>query len=650
MLKFQQQLRQVVADITAQLECEEEIAIELEHPANPEFGDFACNAALQMFGRLKAEQKQALQLTSPHDLAEYLAAQIKKHIADQNALKNKLAGISVDGPGFINFTLSDTYLKTLPSKILSQPNFGESEWGTNKVWEIEHTSPNPNKAMHLGHLRNNVTGMAVANLWEAIGVEVIRDAVNNNRGIAIAKLMWGYLKYAHQEQKKVTDLDYWFEHQDEWLTPSEKEQRPDRFVDELYTKAAQDFKNNKGVQQQVKQFVLDWEAGLKKVRALWAKVLSYSYEGQHMTLRRLGNQWDIIWHEHEHYQQGKQLVTKGLQQGVFEELPDGAVLSDLEAYDLPNTIVQKADGTSLYITQDLALTKIKKEQLDADKLHWVVGSEQSLALKQMFAICEQLGISQRENLTHISYGYMSIKGEGKMSSRAGNVIYIDDLIDTVQQEVKEIMTAAAAKKEQAAADQEKATQGEITQEESAQKKKTAVKAVKEKIKQMSAQEKNETAEQIALGAIKYSILKVNRMKNTAFDFETALQLNGDSGPYVQYTHTRARSVLSKTEVKPQIKDPQQFSNYKLTAEEKDILRLIYRYPTVVKESALSYEPSLTANFLYQLAQKFNSFYNKNQILVDDQNTAVFRLSLTACSAQVLKHGLELLGIKTPKKM
>lgn len=620
----------------SQLDLSGGITPTLDFPADPNFGDFASNIALQGFAQLSAEQRQDLKVNSPRDLAQQLVAQLQEKIKQQPQLAQHIAQISVDGPGFINFTLSDEYLKSLIAQVLSQPDYGAGAQQLETRWEIEHTSPNPNKAMHLGHLRNNVTAMAIANLWQTQGIKVIRDAVDNNRGIAIARLMWGYLKFAHREDesvdkrednsadkredesadikedKRTTDLNYWFEHQDEWLTPKDKNQRPDKFVDELYLKASEDFKNNSDTEQKVRQMVVDWELGDKATWALWTKVLSYSYQGQEMTLQRLGNVWDKVWHEHEHYQQGKELVALGLKKGIFKKLADGAVLTNLEKYNLPDTIVQKADGTSLYITQDIALTKLKKDTLSAQKLHWMVGPEQSLALKQLFAVCDQFGIARLQDLTHLSYGYMSIKGAGKMSSRLGNVVYIDDLVDAVKNEVKTTMA----------------------------KNRT----------DFSAEMLEKISETVALGAIKYSILKVGRMSPTAFDLDSALRLDGNSGPYLQYTYVRANSVLEKAEYQVGTNSSQELTQYRLNPEEKAILRHISRYPTLVQLASEACEPSKMANFQYELSQKFNSFYNKHQILTEDLTTSTFRLNLTQSMMQLLKHGLEILGIEIPDKM
>ena len=246
--------------------------------------------------------------------------------------------------------------------------YGKGGWGKGKIYEVEHTSPNPNKAMHIGHLRNNVTGMALANIFEAGGIKVIRDEIDNNRGIAIAKLMWGYLKFAKKDKKEITDMKYWNDHQDEWETPEDKGLRPDLFVDELYVKGSEDYKVSEEIENLIKKLVVDWENEDKSTWSLWKKVLDYSYQGQNLTLERLGNKWDKIWREHEHYKAGKEMVTSGLKKGVFKKLPDGAIITQLEKYGIPDTVVVKKDGTSLYITQDLALTKLKKEAFHANRI------------------------------------------------------------------------------------------------------------------------------------------------------------------------------------------------------------------------------------------------------------------------------------------
>jgi len=450
--------------------------------------------------------------------------------------------------------------------------------------------------------------MAIANLAEATGIKVIRDCIDNDRGIAIAKLMWGYLKFGKKDKKETEDIGYWFDYQDQWQTPEDLKLRPDRFVDQLYVKGAADFEKSKEIEEKVRKLVVDWETEDKITWALWKKVLDYSYEGQKMTLGRLGNKWDKVWHEHEHYKAGKKLVEEGLKKGIFKKLDDGAIVTDLAKYKLPDTIVMKSDGTALYITQDLALTKLKKETFKADKLFWVIGPEQSLAMQQMFAVCEQLGIGKKDDFVHLAYGYMSIKGQGKMSSRLGNVVYIDELLDLAKAKVKKIMDGA----------------------------------------DFSGKAIDKVSEEVGVGAVKYSILKVGRLQDMAFDINESVSVEGNSGPYLQYTVARTNSVLAKMPNKQISESANKWQMKKLNNEEMTILRSLARFSEVIETAAKSYSPNLLCNYLYDLAQKYNNFYNKDRIIASDNED--FRLALTFGVGQVLKNGLKLLGIQTPERM
>ncbi|KKP39852.1 MAG: arginyl-tRNA synthetase [Candidatus Woesebacteria bacterium GW2011_GWC2_33_12] len=515
---------------------------------------------------------------------------------------------------FINFWLKKNILVDNLIQIEEKKgDYGKSEILTGQKYLIEHTSPNPNKALHLGHLRNNVTGMAIANMWEFLGCNVTRDCIDNNRGIAIAKLMWGYLKYANKDGKQDLDINYWFNHQNEWQTSEELGVRPDKFVDDLYVKGSEDFKNSE-IEAKVRQLVVDWEAEDKAVWALWEKVLEYSYEGQNLTLKRLGNKWDKVWHEHEHYKKGKEFVQKGLKKGIFKVGEKGAIVTDLSKYNLPDTVVIKSDGTALYITQDLSLTELKKKTFNPDKIFWVIGPEQSLALKQMFAVCEQLGIIKYEDCIHLAYGYMSLKGKVKMSSREGTVIYIDDLLDEAKRKVNNILQSS----------------------------------------DFNDQEKEIISEKVGIGAVKYSILKVSRLQDVSFDLKESISLEGNSGPYIQYTVARCNSVVSKGRtLKPEykVRNPKDLrvpNLEELQEEELAILRKLSQFTEIISIAAKSYSPNILCEYLYSLASKYNTFYNKHKIIKSENET--FRILLTKGTGQVLKNGLNLLGISVPEKM
>lgn len=616
MIEIEKQLTQLISSLPKISKAD----VVLEHPSNPDYGDYSSNVAMRIFSALSDDQRIQLQVDSPRELAFSLVTKLDEKLESFKDLQNFVLKIEVAGPGFINFYLSPFFFISSLFESIKGENYGKSTLGKNVCWEIEHTSPNPNKAMHLGHLRNNLIGMTLYRLWQAVGIKVISEEVDNNRGIAIAKLMWGYLKFARKNQEAPVTPEYWIENQDQWLSPEEMNLRPDLFVDQLYVKASEDFENNSEVEKVIRNLVVEWENKNITIWALWQKVLNYSYQGQLLTLNRLENHWDHIWHEHEHYQLGKDLVDEGLEKGIFVKLDDGAIISNLESYGLTDTVIKKSDDTSLYITQDLALTKLKIQKHGADKYHWVVGPEQKLALSQMFAVCEQLGIAKLSQLEHISYGYMSIKGQGKMSSRTGNVLYIDQLLDLAKERAKDLIKSDL----------------------------------------YSSSQVEKMSEAIGVGAVKYAILKVGRASDMAFDLESALSLEGNSGPYLQYTHARASSILRKSSYSAQSlqelldQEGSEVSEKLLEAynntDSRGVLQSIYQFPSIIISCANNNEPSTLATFLYQLAQSFNSFYNHQQVLVDDENDRLLRLLITASTSKVLKTGLELLGIEALEEM
>lgn len=583
-------IKEIIREAVAEFALGKEFTV--EHPADEKMGDYSTNIAMVLAKELQR---------NPRELAVDLVGKL-----EENADLKKLVGkFDVAGPGFINFWIKKEVLVVeCNTVVLEKETYGKNDDLKGKLYEVEHTSPNPNKAMHIGHLRNNVTGMAIANLFEVSGAKVIRDAVDNNRGIAIAKLMWGYLKFAKKDGNEIDDINYWFEHQNEWQTPEDLKIRPDLFVDSLYVKGAEDFKNDVEVETKVRKMVVDWEANDKITWELWKIVLDYSYEGQKMTLDRLGSEWDKVWHESDHYAVGKEYVARGLKEGVFQKLDDGAILTNLADFGLTDTILQKSDGTSLYMTQDLALTDLKKKTYKADKMYWVIGPEQTLNMKQMFAVCQQLGIGKIEDFVHVPYGYMSMKGSGKISSRTGQVVYIDQLFDLVKESLLE----------------------------------------KIKERDFSNEEKNDLAEKLAVGAVKYSILKMGRMTDMAFDIETSVSFDGDSAPYLNYVYVRTQSVLAKAEHKIT-----EIGEVELNKEELDLLRWIYRFLEKIEVATEELSPNLICSYMLELAQRFNVFYGNNKIISGSKSDN-FRLILTEAVSVIIKNGLKILGIETVEKM
>lgn len=511
-------------------------------------------------------------------------------------------------PGYINIFFTEKFFKDTLAEILeSQDSFGKNTSLKNQKWVIEHTSPNPNKAMHLGHLRNNLVGMGLVRALFWNGASVISDAVDNNRGIAITKLMWGFLSHMKKKEDVPADIDYWAAHQDEWLTPEELKLPPDLFVTKCYVLSESDFKKDPLVEKKIRDLVLEWENNNKNVWKLWSHVLRYSYEGIERTLNRIGNHWDRVWHEHEHYKEGKEFVAKGLKKGLFKKLDDGAVITDLSKYNISDTILLKNDGTSLYITQDIALTALKKKLYKADNLIWVIGPEQALAMKQLFAVCEQLGIGKLQDFTHVPYGYVGLKDSDgsfkKMSSRAGTVVLIDDVIDSA----------------------------------------------KEKVLQRFLREGKENnnnlhmlAEKMALAAVKFNLMKSDRNQDLSFDINKSIETTGDSGVYVLYTYVRIQSILQNN--KDNIMSKKNKVHQEL-GQEKEVLKLLIFFPEVVNKSVEDFSVHHIAQYLIELCSAFNAWYGKEAIL-DGSKQQSYKVAVAEVAGIVIKNGLSILGIET----
>lgn len=566
----------------------------LDRSSVPEFGECSSNVAMRYAKELG---KNPLELAG--ELAQFLTERMIEGVERVKAVK----------PGFLNVYLTATaQINHLATIRATRDHFGQNNLYQGQKWVVEHTSPNPNKAMHLGHLRNNLIGGSIVRLLQVSGATVVADAVYNNRGIAIAKVMYGYLAHMKQAANIPTDIVYWSEHQDEWFTPEEKGIKSDVFVTECYVLGERDVKENEEINQLVRQMVVDWESGDVTTWKLWELVLEYAYAGINRTLFRLNSHWDNVWYEHEHYQKGKEYVERGLAEEIFVELVDGAVLTNIEAdYGLPETILLKNDGTSLYITQDIALTDLKKKTYHADKLVWVIGPEQSMAMKQLFAVCEQLGIGKVSDFTHVPYGYVGLKDEygafQKMSSRAGTVVLIDDVIDMVKATIKARFV-------------EEGRHDEETQEK--------------------------LSEKLGLAAVKFAFLKSDRNQSMSFDVEQSVDIQGDSGMYVMYAYVRTQSIGRKAGAAGAglpTATPAELGS------EADLVRTLLYYPDVIKKATTDLSVHHVAQYLLELSSEFNSWYAQEMIL-DGGEREAYKLAVVDAVAVTLKNGLALLGIET----
>ena len=574
----------------------DQVVVDFERTSDQKFGDFSTNVAMKYSKSLK---------TKPTELAKEIVIYL------QSQKLESIQKVEFINPGFINFFIDHAFFKKYLLEIIKEDlDFGKNQILKDQRWVVEHTSPNPNKAMHLGHLRNNLVGMGIVRILKWNGAEVISDAVYNDRGIAIAKLMYGFLVHMKKDNSIPSEISYWMSHKDSWHTPEEKGIKPDAFVTDCYVLGEQDFKKDVDVEKETRGLVVSWENNDPVVWELWKHVLGYAYQGINDTLNRLGNHWDKIWYEHEHYQKGKDLISRGLKDGAFQTLEDGAVLTDLKKYNIPDTILLKKDGTSLYITQDLALTFLKKNEYNADKLVWIIGPEQSLAMKQLFAVCEQLGIGKVEDFTHVPYGYVGLKDEEggfkKMSSRDGTVVLIDDVIDIIKNKIKNGFS------------EEK-------------------KIGKEKLEELS--------ERLAIGAIKFSILRSDKTQNLTFDINQSIDVHGDSGVYVMYSYVRAQSVLRK--VKKENFENINFPN--VFGEEETLLRSLLYFPETIKRSQEELSVHYIAQYLLELSSNFNSWYAK-EVILDGSETEDYKIAITKAVGIIIKNGLEILGIKTVEEI
>ncbi|MEA2020334.1 MAG: arginine--tRNA ligase [Patescibacteria group bacterium] len=599
--------------------------VEIEHPQDLDHGDFATNIAFKLANSLGK---------APREIAEDLV----NDLFVKEKLPSFISSVEVAGPGFINFWLSKEFFLQEVHKILEDGDkYGSSKIGQGKNILLEHTSPDPIKTIHVGHLRNNFLGMAAARLLEKCGYSVIKDCIDNDRGTHVSRAMWGFLVFGRKSlalsKKQISEfavedsqieemgsgvnwrelLSEWIEFPQRWYKPEDLDLKPDHFDLRFYSLGDRAEILVSEVEGQVREMLQSWEKKDKAVRELWKQIINWSHKGYEQTYNRIGSEFDHVWRESEIYEDGRKVVEKGVEKGIFKCLNDGAVLSDLSDYGLSDAILLRSDGTTLYHTLDLALTKKKKEKFPSDLYIWCIGNDQILYLKQLFAMCEQLGIGSREQFCHLNFGYVNLKGGERMSSRTGTIVSADRLLDLLHKDALLLIESS-----------------DSVQKDS-----------------FSLAEREEVAEAIALGALKYGLLKYSREKDTEFDPEESVTLEGDSGPYLQYSYARCYSVLKKAEQKEF-----DFGNVQeLKSEEESLLRTLYLYPEVIEDVQRNFGLNRLCSFLYDLAQKYNSFYNSCPILnAESREARNLRLALTFATAQIIKDGLSLLGIKVLKKL
>ena len=495
--------------------------------------------------------------------------------------------------GFLNLSLSNDYWKEALEQAASDPSFGQLP-PTGKRIMVEFSSPNTNKPLHLGHVRNNLLGFSVSELLKAAGNEVIRATLVNDRGVHICKSM-----YAWQQRF-------------DGATPESTGKKGDHLVGDCYVEYARMEKEDPTVIDKVHEMLVKWEEGDPEVRALWQMMNGWVFDGFEQTYKALGITFDKTYYEHDTYLLGKELVQKGLDLGVFTRDPDGSVWCDLTADGLDRKLLLRSDGTSVYITQDLGTAEKRFSEYRLDSHIYVVGDEQNYHFQVLKLILSKLGFAWADQIYHLSYGMVELP-EGKMKSREGTVVDADDLIEKMYQEAK------------------------ATSEESG------------KLDNVSDEEKDRLYSMIGLGALKYFILKVDPKKKMLFNPKESIDFNGNTGPFIQYTHARIQSILRKAA-------EQGFAasaapGVQLSPKETRLVKLISSYPQKVGEAAASLSPALIANYCYELAKEFNQYYHDTSILHEpDAGLLSMRLELISTLASVLRRAMKILGIELPDRM
>ena len=559
--------------------------------------EFEGNLTLVVFPFVKAARK------SPEQTADEIGQYLVEHcqaVEKYNVVK-----------GFLNLSIGDGAWLSLLKAIDEDEHFGTKQ-ATNdsKLVMIEYSSPNTNKPLHLGHVRNNLLGWSLAQIMEANGHRVVKTNIVNDRGIHICKSMLAWLKYGNGE------------------TPESSGKKGDHLIGDYYVAfdkhyreevkqlVAQGMDEEKAKQEaplikEAHEMLVKWEQGDAEVRALWEKMNSWVYAGFDETYKKMGVGFDKIYYESQTYLKGKAKVEEGLEKGLFERHEDGSVWADLTNEGLDQKLLLRSDGTSVYMTQDIGTAEMRYEDFPIDKKIYVVGNEQNYHFQVLSILLDRLGFKWGKELTHFSYGMVELPN-GKMKSREGTVVDADDLM--------ELMVEDAYK-----------TSMELG-----------------KFDDMTEEERHEIARIVGMGALKYFILKVDARKNMLFNPEESIDFNGNTGPFIQYTHARIRSILRKAvegTISPMsLMDP-------ISPKEVELIQKMNEFGAVVEQAGKDYSPSGIANYCYELTKVFNQFYHDYSILnePDEQKKAV-RLMLAKNVAKIIKTGMGLLGIEVPERM
>lgn len=543
---------------------------------------------------------------SPEAVANELGAAVKAslpQVADFNVIK-----------GFLNFSICDDYWKSFTDSIANDSTIGLKKVDTNAApVVIEYSSPNTNKPLHLGHIRNNLLGWSVTQLLTANGRNVKKVNLVNDRGIHICKSMLAWLRYGNGE------------------TPESSGMKGDHLVGKYYVEFDKHYKEeireliDKGVEEEqakkeaplmveAQKMLKRWEEGDKDIRSLWEKMNGWVYAGFDETYKKMGVGFDKIYYESNTYLLGKELVQKGLDMGVLFRKEDGSVWCDLTDAGLDQKLLLRKDGTSVYMTQDLGTALLRHNDFGADQLIYVVGNEQDYHFQVLKIILGRLGFDWADKVYHLSYGMVELPN-GKMKSREGTVVDADDLIEEMEKTAEEMCRERGKNDE------------------------------------MSADEQKELYHILALGALKYFILKVDPTKTMLFNPAESIDFNGNTGPFIQYTYARIRSIVRKAVGEKGLDLTANCGNVAINEKEREVIKMLHDMPAVVEQAAASYSPAMIANFTFDLAKAFNSFYQDTPILREtDSNRMLFLVQLCAAVSNSIKNMMWILGIEVPERM
>lgn len=562
--------------------------------------EFEGSLTLVVFPFLKISKKNPEQ--TAQEIGEWLSAN-EPTVFRFNVIK-----------GFLNLVIATQCWIELLNEINSDVNYGiKSEAKDAPLAMIEYSSPNTNKPLHLGHIRNNLLGFALAEVLKANGNKVVKTNIVNDRGIHICKSMLAWKKWGKGE------------------TPESSGKKGDHLVGDYYVLFDKNYKaelaelQSKGLSKEeaeaqsslmneAREMLRLWEAGDMETVSLWEKMNSWVYAGFDETYKKLGVDFDKIYYESQTYLDGKDVVLEGLEKGIFYKKEDGSVWADLTNDGLDHKLLLRGDGTSVYMTQDIGTAKLRFDDYPINKMIYVVGNEQNYHFQVLSILLDKLGFEFGKGLLHFSYGMVELP-EGKMKSREGTVVDADDLVEEMVNTAKE-------------------TSQELG-----------------KLDGYTDEEANEVARIVGMGALKYFILKVDPKKNMTFNPKESIDFNGNTGPFIQYTHARICSVLRKAEEQQITISSVVPSNIELSTKEEYLVQLAADYAVVVKQAGDEYNPALIANYIYDLVKEYNQFYHDFSILKEENNDLkIFRLILSANVSKVIKSGMSLLGIEVPERM